>query len=123
MARQEGVPLAAIPVFLNRRFHHGDIRCAVDSGIRIPSDLEGRRVGVRAYTVSTAVWTRTSPRTRSDSSRRATIRMPEHSRSTHAQHEGAGTVDVLDTHCHIISEDLAGTARCLCSGLGAAPDE
>jgi 4,5-dihydroxyphthalate decarboxylase len=58
MARQEGVPLAAIPVFLNRRFHHGDVRCAVDSGIRIPSDLEGRRVGVRAYTVSTAVWVR-----------------------------------------------------------------
>ena len=58
MARQAGVPLTAIPVFLNRRFHHGDVQCAADSGIRIPSDLEGRRVGVRAYTVSTAVWVR-----------------------------------------------------------------
>jgi 4,5-dihydroxyphthalate decarboxylase len=58
MARQEGVPLTAIPVFLNRRFHHGDIQCAAGSGIRFPSDLEGRRVGVRAYTVSTGVWVR-----------------------------------------------------------------
>ena len=58
MARQAGVPLTAVPVFLNRRFHHGDVECAVGSGIRVPQDLEGRRVGVRAYTVSTAVWVR-----------------------------------------------------------------
>ncbi|WP_328460021.1 ABC transporter substrate-binding protein [Streptomyces sp. NBC_00448] len=58
MALQEDVPLTAVPVFLNRRFHHGDIQCAADSGIRVPKDLEGRRVGVRAYTVSTGVWVR-----------------------------------------------------------------
>jgi 4,5-dihydroxyphthalate decarboxylase len=58
MARQEGVPLTAIPVFLNRRFHHGDVQCAAGSGIRVPRDLEGRRVGVRAYSVSTGVWVR-----------------------------------------------------------------
>lgn len=58
MARQAGVPLTAVPVFLNRRFHHGDIQCGVGSGIRIPTDLEGRRVGVRAYSVSTGVWVR-----------------------------------------------------------------
>lgn len=58
LARQEGVRLTAVPVFLNRRFHHGDIRCAPGSGIRVPSDLEGRRVGVRAYTVTTGVWAR-----------------------------------------------------------------
>ncbi|MBT2225271.1 ABC transporter substrate-binding protein [Nonomuraea sp. NEAU-A123] len=58
MARQEGVPLTAIPVFLNRRFHHGDVQCAARSGIRVPQDLEGRRVGVRAYSVSTGVWVR-----------------------------------------------------------------
>lgn len=58
LARQEGIALTAVPVFLNRRFHHGDIQCAAHSGIRIPSDLEGRRVGVRAYTVSTGVWVR-----------------------------------------------------------------
>jgi 4,5-dihydroxyphthalate decarboxylase len=58
MARQAGVPITAIPVILNRRFHHGDLQCAADSGIQVPRDLEGRRVGVRAYTVTTAVWVR-----------------------------------------------------------------
>lgn len=58
MARQAGVPLTAVPVFLNRRFHHGDVQCAADSGIRVPSDLETRRVGVRAYSVTTGVWVR-----------------------------------------------------------------
>ncbi|MGW1022324.1 ABC transporter substrate-binding protein [Streptomyces sp. NPDC002577] len=58
MARQEGIPLTAVPVFLNRRFHHGDVQCAARSGIRVPRDLEGRRVGVRAYSVSTGVWVR-----------------------------------------------------------------
>lgn len=58
MAREAGVPLIAIPVFLNRRFHHGDIQCSPKSGVVTPRDLEGRRVGVRAYTVSTGVWAR-----------------------------------------------------------------
>lgn len=58
MARQAGVPLTAVPVFLNRRFHHADVQCAVHSGIRVPGDLEGRRVGVRAYSVTTGVWVR-----------------------------------------------------------------
>ncbi|WP_216897272.1 4,5-dihydroxyphthalate decarboxylase [Nocardia alni] len=58
MARQTGVALTAIPVFLNRRFHHGDVQCGTASGIRFPKDLEGRRVGVRAYTVTTGVWMR-----------------------------------------------------------------
>ncbi|NED88706.1 ABC transporter substrate-binding protein [Streptomyces sp. SID11233] len=58
MARQEGIALTAVPVFLNRRFHHGDVQCAANSGIRVPRDLEGRRIGVRAYSVSTGVWVR-----------------------------------------------------------------
>ncbi|GAB3348601.1 substrate-binding domain-containing protein [Amycolatopsis echigonensis] len=58
MARQAGVPLTAIPVFLNRRFHHADVQCGADSGIRFPADLAGTRIGVRAYTVTTGVWVR-----------------------------------------------------------------
>jgi 4,5-dihydroxyphthalate decarboxylase len=58
MAREKGIPLTAIPVFLNRRFHHGDIQCAANSGIAVPADLEGRKVGVRAYSVTTGVWAR-----------------------------------------------------------------
>lgn len=58
MALQAGVPLTGIPVFLNRRFHHADVQCAAASGIRFPGDLAGKRIGVRAYTVTTGVWVR-----------------------------------------------------------------
>ena len=58
MALEAGIPITAIPVFLNRRFHHGDIQCAPGSSIHVPSDLTGRRMGVRAYSVSTGVWAR-----------------------------------------------------------------
>lgn len=57
-ARDAGIPITALPVFLTRRFHHGDIVCRPGSGITEPTDLEGSRVGVRAYTVSTGVWVR-----------------------------------------------------------------
>lgn len=57
-AREAGIPITAIPVFLMRRFHHGDVVCRPGSGISAPKDLEGRKVGVRAYTVSTGVWAR-----------------------------------------------------------------
>jgi 4,5-dihydroxyphthalate decarboxylase len=58
MAREAGVPVTAIPVFINRKFHHADIQCGPHSGVTAPKDLEGGRVGVRAYTVSTGVWGR-----------------------------------------------------------------
>lgn len=58
MARASGIPVIAIPVFTKRQFHHGAILCRPDSGIRIPSDLTGRKVGVRAYSVTTGVWVR-----------------------------------------------------------------
>lgn len=58
LAREAGAPIAGIPVFTKRKFHHGDIRCYGESGIRVPADLIGRRVGVRAYSVTTGVWVR-----------------------------------------------------------------
>ncbi|NKQ53171.1 4,5-dihydroxyphthalate decarboxylase [Amycolatopsis sp. K13G38] len=58
MALQAGVRLTGIPVFLNRRFHHADVQCGAASGIRFPGDLKGKRIGVRAYTVTTGVWVR-----------------------------------------------------------------
>ena len=57
-ARAHGKAFTAIPVFLVRGFHHGAIVCNADSGITSPSDLVGRRVGVRGYTVTTGVWVR-----------------------------------------------------------------
>jgi 4,5-dihydroxyphthalate decarboxylase len=58
IARALGAPYIALPVFLMRRFHHGGFVTRQDSGIRTPKDLEGKKVGVRAYSVSTGVWTR-----------------------------------------------------------------
>ncbi|MDQ7904620.1 ABC transporter substrate-binding protein [Phytohabitans sp. ZYX-F-186] len=58
MARAAGIPIVAIPVFTKRQFHHGAILCHPSSGIRVPQDLLGRKVGVRAYSVTTGVWVR-----------------------------------------------------------------
>jgi 4,5-dihydroxyphthalate decarboxylase len=58
IARTLGAPYIALPIFLMRRFHHGGFVVRPDSGIRVPKDLEGKKVGVRAYSVTTGVWTR-----------------------------------------------------------------
>jgi 4,5-dihydroxyphthalate decarboxylase len=58
IARAHGVPIVALPIFLMRRFHHGGLLVRPEAGIREPKDLEGRRVGVRAWSVTTGVWTR-----------------------------------------------------------------
>src|SRR5258706_5710184 len=58
IARALGAPFIALPIFLMRRFHHGGFVVRPDSGIKQPKDLEGRQVGVRAYFVTTGVWTR-----------------------------------------------------------------
>ena len=47
----------AIPVFISRGFHHGAPVVNPKSGIKTPKDLEGKRVGIRAYTVTANVWT------------------------------------------------------------------
>jgi 4,5-dihydroxyphthalate decarboxylase len=58
VAREHGVPITAVPVFLVRGFHHGAVQVLAGSGLR-PADLAGRRVGVnRGYTVTTGVWAR-----------------------------------------------------------------
>lgn len=58
IARAAGAPFKALPVFIFRRFHHSGIVYREDSGIKVPKDLEGRKVGVRAYSVSTGIWAR-----------------------------------------------------------------
>src|SRR5690242_15674781 len=58
IARALGAPFVALPIFIMRRFHHGGFVVRPDFGIRVPKDLEGRQVGVRAYSVTTGVWTR-----------------------------------------------------------------
>jgi 4,5-dihydroxyphthalate decarboxylase len=58
IARALGAPFIALPIFLMRRFHHCGFVVRPDAGIRVPKDLEGKLVGVRAYSVTTGVWTR-----------------------------------------------------------------
>lgn len=59
-ARQHGVPLIGIPIFLVRGFHHDKISVAKDSDIRSIDNLAGTKIGVnRGYTVTTGVWART----------------------------------------------------------------
>jgi 4,5-dihydroxyphthalate decarboxylase len=58
IARAHGSPFVALPIFVVRRFHHSGMLVRPDAGIKVPKDLEGKRVGVRAYSVTTGVWLR-----------------------------------------------------------------
>jgi 4,5-dihydroxyphthalate decarboxylase len=58
IAKAYGAPFTAIPIFFERRFHHAGLLVRADAGIAGPKDLEGKKVGVRAYSVTTGVWTR-----------------------------------------------------------------
>jgi len=57
-AKAYNKPFTALPVFVVRQFHHSPIVYNVKSGVVSPKDLEGKKVGVRAYTVTTGVWAR-----------------------------------------------------------------
>lgn len=54
-ARQYGLPISAIPVVPQHRFHHVDFLVNTHAGISEPKDLEGKRVGTRTYTVTPGV--------------------------------------------------------------------
>lgn len=58
IARAHGVPMIALPIFFVRRFHHEGLLVRADAGVDTPKDLEGKRVGVRAWSVTTGVWKR-----------------------------------------------------------------
>jgi len=58
-AREHGVPITALPIFLIRGLHHGAMVVAADSTLDGPRALVDLRVGVnRGYTVTTGVWAR-----------------------------------------------------------------
>src|SRR5207302_10234924 len=58
IARAYKAPFVALPIFVMRRFHHSGLLVRPDAKIATPKDLEGKKVGVRAYSVTTGVWTR-----------------------------------------------------------------
>ena len=65
-ARAHGKRFTALPVFLTHDFYHGGIVVHKGRGIEGAKDLEGKRVGVRSYTLTPGVWTRAILRTEYD---------------------------------------------------------
>jgi len=58
VARDQGKPFTAIPVFPHRRFRHGDMIKRTNCGIEKPSDLNGKRVGLDTLQNSAGLWMR-----------------------------------------------------------------
>jgi 4,5-dihydroxyphthalate decarboxylase len=58
LAHRFGKPISGLPIPLWRRLHHGNLVCAANSDVQGPVDLQGRKVGVRAYSQTTGVWIR-----------------------------------------------------------------
>jgi 4,5-dihydroxyphthalate decarboxylase len=51
-------PFRAIPVFLHRRFRHGFVYVNTAAGIRVPTDMIGRRVGTKSFLTTATLWMR-----------------------------------------------------------------
>ena len=58
VARDQGLPITALPVFLHRRFRHGFIFINTTKGIAKPTDLIGRKVGIKSFLVTAGHWMR-----------------------------------------------------------------
>jgi 4,5-dihydroxyphthalate decarboxylase len=57
-ARDRDWPFRAIPVFLHRRFRHGFMFINTQKGISKPTDLIGRKIGVKTLMTSAVLWMR-----------------------------------------------------------------
>ena len=60
MAKYNDLSFTAIPVFLHRRFRHGFIFLNSTKGITKPSDLIGKKVGLRNFQATANLWIRIS---------------------------------------------------------------
>jgi 4,5-dihydroxyphthalate decarboxylase len=56
LARSFDKTITGLPVVVSRNFHHRRMVYNAKSGIREPKDLEGKRVGMRAYTHTMPLW-------------------------------------------------------------------
>ena len=58
MAKFTDLPFVAIPVFLHRRFRHGFTFLNAAKGIKKPTDLIGKKVGLRNFQATANLWIR-----------------------------------------------------------------
>jgi 4,5-dihydroxyphthalate decarboxylase len=58
LARQRGIPIVGIPVFLNRLFPHSFLHKNKNAGIKGPADLRGKKVGLPQYQATRPMWVR-----------------------------------------------------------------
>jgi 4,5-dihydroxyphthalate decarboxylase len=58
IARSQGADMIALPVFPSRRLFQTELSYHVDSGIKGPGDLIGKRLGVAEYQQTAALWIR-----------------------------------------------------------------
>ena len=58
IARERGLDMIALPVFPSRRLFHTELSYHVDSGIKKPQDIVGKRIGVSEYQQTAALWQR-----------------------------------------------------------------
>ena len=57
-AKAHGKPLVLLPVVVRGKFQHESIVYNAERGHLAPSDLAGRRVGIRSHSVTTVAWVR-----------------------------------------------------------------
>ena len=58
VAKDQGQAVTALPVFLHRRFRHGFVFINTTKGIKKPSDLIGRKIGIKSFLVTAGHWMR-----------------------------------------------------------------
>lgn len=56
VAGAKGYPFTGIPVFPHRRFPHSNFVVNNRSGIRVPADLKGKRIGVNSLQTTWTLW-------------------------------------------------------------------
>jgi 4,5-dihydroxyphthalate decarboxylase len=58
IAKDQGADMVMIPVYPTRRWFHTELMMHVDAGIKSPSDIVGKRIGVPEYQQTSSLWVR-----------------------------------------------------------------
>ncbi len=58
IAKDQGADMVMIPVYPTRRWFHTELMMHEDAGIKDPSDIAGKRIGVPEYQQTSSLWVR-----------------------------------------------------------------